>query len=211
MFFKPKTGTKRNFLYPATTILGIGVLYFLCSFQQCSASQPHISLAPGVFLIATENLNGSSFEKTVVLITQYSESGALGLAINRPSNAQLSQVFPSIGPNAANALLYLGGPVHPRAMFVIANSNFAESMIPVLDNVFFSTEGEVMTFIFKNNIPDQKFRAYSGYSGWSPGQLEAEVERGDWLIIKGEEQVIFDSAPSRVWKKLIQAWSGQWI
>jgi putative transcriptional regulator len=211
MLLKPKATVTSSSIFSANAILGLAILYFLGSFQQCAAAQPNTSLAPGVFLVATENLNGSSFEKTVVLLTQYNKSGAFGLAINRPSNALLSDVFPSIDSNSTDALLYMGGPVHPSAMFVIANSNFTDSMIPVLNNVYFSTEVEVMTFILKNNIPSKTFRAYSGYSGWSAGQLEAEIERGDWLIVKGDEKIIFDSTPSRVWKKLIQAWSGQWI
>ena len=95
----------------------------------------------GVFLVAKRKLHGTSFQQTVILITHYSEKEVMGFTINRATDVLLSQLFPDVGPLKQNTdLLYLGGPVHPKKIFVLVRTKQPkEGMNNVIDDVYFSS------------------------------------------------------------------------
>lgn len=168
-------------------------------------------LARGAFLISSKQLNNSSFQKTVILITHYSKRGATGIAINRESNFKIKDVFPHA--EAMQNLtdpLFLGGPVKPEAIFVLISSDRKISdMQEIAPDLYFSAGAKALAHGFaraKKNI-----RAYAGYSGWAPGQLENEISRGDWLVIDANPNIIFSKDYQRLWKRLYTNWSGRWI
>jgi len=170
-------------------------------------------LEAGVFLVATENLKFSSFRETVVLVTHASDRGATGIAINRSSDIPLREAFPEIRQfKQKNDELFLGGPVLSNRVFVLMMTEKPHAgMHPIGKNLFFTTGLNAIAHGIENKKPGEFTRAYAGYSGWGPGQLEAEIERGDWRIIAHDPSIIFDSNIKGVWSRLIERLSGNWI
>lgn len=170
-------------------------------------------LKKGVFLLATPQLSGSLFTRTVILITDYDESGAIGLIVNRPTRLTLVKVFPELdGHTSDQEVLYFGGPVVPRAVFSLVRTprpHAAERH--VVKDVSFAAGRQALVHMLGNAGPEDDVRAYSGYSGWAPGQLENEIARGDWRVIEADTALIFDPDPARLWDELTRRWSGVWI
>lgn len=162
----------------------------------------------GLFLVATDQLQGSSFQETVILLTHYSEFGATGIAINRTTDVPLNQVFPDNEQlQQNNDTLFLGGPVQTNAIFVLVNTlEPTESMKLITDNLYFSTGKNAFNYPIKG-----KAHAYAGYAGWAPGQLQLEIRRGDWLVVKTNPAIVFDDNLPGLWLRLKNRWSGNWI
>lgn len=195
-----------------TLLLFLLTGYVAVSAIPTQAIPGQTSLKPGVFLIATENLNGSSFEKTVIFITQYSDKGALGVAINRPSAFKLIDLVPDI--NSAlfkQSAIFLGGPVHPKSIFFLKNTPGGPGVTRVIDGVFAGGGSRALKDLLDKKQYAGTLRTYAGYSGWYPGQLETEVGRGDWKTIEADGSLVFSSDTSGLWQKLSSATQGQWI
>ncbi|MCG6969832.1 MAG: YqgE/AlgH family protein [Gammaproteobacteria bacterium] len=167
----------------------------------------------GMFLVATEQLAHSSFKETVILITHLSERGATGLAINRPSEFQLNQIFPEVEPlRQHHEDVYLGGPVRTNSVFVLMRTKRPHAnMYRIAKDLYFSAGMSALTHGLENLTNGEHTRAYVGYTGWAPGQLQHEINRGDWLVVHADPDIVFDQDYRSVWKKLLKSWSGQWI
>lgn len=167
----------------------------------------------GTFLVATQNLSGSSFRETVILVTQYNSLGTTGIAINRPSTVTLKEAFPAESHfKDGKDELYLGGPIRPDTIFVLMKSGRPhEDMKNIADDIYFSPGISPMIHDRDKHAKGETARAYAGYTGWAPGQLEAEIRRGDWLVIQADINIIFTTESKSIWKILHKAWSGTWI
>ena len=170
-------------------------------------------LATGKALVATANLHGTSFEKTVILITQADRQGTLGITINRPAHRNLIEFFPDLNTKTGNRPLYLGGPVHPQALFVLARTQARESWISVIADIYFTGGATAYSYLkqAQNDSPESSLRVFAGYTGWASGQLENEIQRGDWLVTAIDPKVIFSLEPERTWDHLYRSNSGKWI
>lgn len=189
-------------------VRGLAVLLFcllsLCTGTGLAAGEED----KGLFLIATENLHGTSFQETVIFITHLSQGGATGLAINRPTDIPLNHALPEDhGLRNHPGTLFLGGPVNPGALYLLVQTKQPTAfMLPVVDDIYFSSHHA--------DIQPKDFlqlRAYAGFSGWAPGQLQAEIARGDWLTIRTAPGIIFEQDTSGLWQRLYQLKSANWI
>lgn len=176
-------------------------------------SEHQTALGRGVFLVASEQVKDPHFHHAVVLLTDYGERGAFGLMINRPTDMQLGQKIPGRSkPLVLAETVYRGGPVLPRAVFVLARSNRKHANLkPVLKDLYFAAGVDALSHIAGRLGPNEAIHAYMGHSGWAPGQLESEVARGDWLVVPGDGVLVFAKEPKRIWTELMRRWSGQWV
>jgi putative transcriptional regulator len=186
-------------------------LYAPTVLSQAPARQ--LPLNKGVFLVATSNLDNSSFRQTVILLSSYSAQGASGLAINRPSELSIHDAFPDQPRFAGDdAMMHLGGPVHTDAVFVLMKTQRPHAgMLHVLKDVYMASTLSALQHGASRKVEGEKARAYAGYSGWAPGQLDVEVKRGDWLVIHADTAIIFSAETDMIWEQLFNTWSGQWI
>ncbi len=139
-------------------------------------------LKDGCILLSHEDLMDPNFRLTVVLICIYNKDGAFGLVCNRPSHMPLSEVF-----NVDSALktirrsIYIGGPVQQETLHIIQiTATAAEHAYKVAPNVYLGGEWESLESILAED--PQRTRLFLGYSGWSAGQLEAEIAEGAWEV-----------------------------
>ena len=170
-------------------------------------------LAQGKFLVAGRQLMDPNFRETVVLLIRYGPDGAIGLVINRPVELKLSTVLPDIKELArSKETLYLGGPVEPaRVMLLVRSAKPPEASMPVFGDVYLSSSQKVLQDLIKKPVKEERFRIYAGYAGWAPKQLESELDRGHWHVLKADPETLFDKKSSEIWQELIQRVSVKWV
>ncbi len=162
-----------------------------------------------VFLVATDQLRGTGFERTVVLMVHFGgRGGTTGLAINRPSKMLLKEAFPKIAHlRDSDDALYLGGPVGSQSVFVLLRTEQPKKgMMPLIEDIYFVPGHRILAESIKGDS-----RVFAGYTGWAQGQLQAEIERGDWRVIRRDPDIIFDQDTADLWQQLSKRWSGNWI
>ena len=160
--------------------------------------------ARGMFLVAHEQLRDPNFARTVVLLVDYGDDGAFGLVINRMTDFRLSDAFPGLeGLSGPRDSIYIGGPVaRDQIMFLIRPDAPPAQTVHVMDDVFFTGSLEAVMAVTDERGSD--FRAYSGYAGWAAGQLDAEIARGDWIVMPGDPHGVFEADPEGLWGRLMQ-------
>jgi putative transcriptional regulator len=185
---------------------------FTAVFPLQRTSQSVAELATGRFLVASRHLFDPNFSETVVLLTEYTSEGAMGVVINRPTEIQLSEVLPEIKElQQRKDLVYIGGPGARTAMLLLVRSNRRpEGAHPVFDDIYVSGSRTVLKQMTKSAAATSTFRAYAGYAGWAPGQLDQEVARGDWYILPADAATIFEKASDSVWPELIRRGAVEW-
>ena len=176
-------------------------------------AQSGIKLSKGKFLVASRQLIDPNFARTVVLLIDYDRSGAMGLIINRPTEMSLSAAFPDMEElQDSTDTLFLGGPVgKSQILFLILSSNRPEDSRPVFDDIYISSSRALLQTMAHDGGPGKKFRLYAGYAGWASGQLDREVARGGWHILRADVATVFDKAPSEIWPELIHRSSALWV
>ncbi len=163
------------------------------------------STAPGV-LIAGPQLYDPGFDRTVVLMCEHSEQGAMGLIINRKSPVSIETVYKSVDlespPKDAPAVL-MGGPVQPERGWLIHGTVWqGGESLEIADGIYISTSKDVLEAIAKGEGPTP-YRMVLGYAGWGPGQLEAEIAAGAWMFGKACPDLIFNVPIEERWTKAL--------
>ena len=158
--------------------------------------------APGMFLIATHDLTGSGFSESVVLLIQHDEDGTMGLIINQPTDIDLTTIVPEVSDNVVSRL-YLGGPVATYGiMLLIKSADLLDDAIHVFDNIYASGSRDLLLELLDKTNAESSIRLYAGHAGWSPGQLDYEIDRGSWQVVPASERIVFSDEPSKIWQQL---------
>jgi putative transcriptional regulator len=155
----------------------------------------------GHFLVASRELLDPNFARSVVLLLQHSEEGAMGLVLNRPTKTTLEEAWrqASEAPCPMDALIHLGGPCRGPLMAIHGDAALGE--IEVLGGLYFCADPEnIERLVLK---PEEPARFFVGFSGWGPGQLEAELKEDSWLIAPATVELTFE-APHDLWLKLLR-------
>jgi putative transcriptional regulator len=163
----------------------------------------------GKLLLASPRLLDPNFSHTVVLMVQHNEQGALGLILNRPLQISVRQACEqSLGePCEVDGMLHQGGPCEGPLMVLHANEMSKDA--DVLPGVFFTTEKSKIESLLKQQISSARY--FVGYSGWTAGQLEAEMELDSWVIADAVPENVFGDEDN-LWTRLIrQRLLGPWI
>ncbi len=171
------------------------------------------SLERGVFLVAKRHIKDPRFKQTVILITGHDSWGSIGLVVNRSSEVPMAKLLPEwAGFVDANAHVYYGGPVEiDLVRFLIRSSRPLDIGNRVLEDVYMVVSKPMFDAFIRNQNSNSIIHAYIGYAGWAVGQLEHEVDRGDWYIVKGDAKALFEGDPDSLWKQLIESLSGSWV
>ena len=162
----------------------------------------------GKLLIATPALIDPNFARTVVLITEHNEEGAMGIILNRPSEAAVESVVPELTDVAGDEPVFVGGPVQPEAIVVLAEFSdlSAAAWIVAADVGFASAEVELDSL----GSSVRRGRVYAGYAGWGEGQLEAELETDSWFVEAPLPAELFPDEPDSLWSEVLARKGGQY-
>jgi putative transcriptional regulator len=169
--------------------------------QSTSASD----LGVGKMLVSSRGLADPNFAESVVLLLQYDQHGALGLMINRRTEAPLSRVLKDMDTGKRGSdPIYLGGPVELDTVFALLRSpKKPDDAQSVLDGVYLVSAKPPLEKALAASSGAGDLRVYLGYCGWDGGQLEHEVRLGGWWIFDARADEVFDPHPDSVWSRLI--------
>jgi putative transcriptional regulator len=164
------------------------------------------SLAPA-FLLSMPQLLDPNFARTVVLLCRHNEEGAFGLVVNRPAVTTGRVVVGGAQGSAFEGELevWLGGPVDPDKSWVLVGGEeeAADSALRIVDGLYLSASPDLLRRLFGGH-PPARARLVVGYSGWSPGQLEAEIEESSWLLSDIDPAILFETAADQMWEAAIR-------
>ena len=183
----------------------LGLLAVLGASGEARPVRSGPPLETGTLLVARRGLPDPNFSETVVLLLGYGPGGAVGLVVNRPSDVELGALASRIeGLDGRSDHLYVGGPVKGENLFVLVRAKAQPAGTePVFEGVYVGHDDEVLKRLGSEDVPVSRLRVYAGYAGWAPGQLENEIERGDWFTVAPDEESIFTSRPKETWSRLI--------
>ena len=181
------------------------VLFF--SFQQKTLSKDFIN----EFLIAKPHMPDLRFKETVIVMLSHNNLGAVGLVINKPikkmSIAKLfvsSNIIPPQNIPDKEITLYWGGPVEPENIFFIYSSDYKSENFISLNKDFAVTQEPKILFDIVDNIGPKEYLILSGIAVWSPGQLDFEIEKGDWEKKSNSYIPLFNNG-HEMWRRLISS------
>ena len=153
----------------------------------------------GKLILASPVLKDPNFVRSVVLIAEHTDEGAMGLVLNRPTGSTVGEAVPDLAWLAGDAEpVYVGGPVAETAVIVLAEFDRPELAGALVepDLGFIGADAD---------DPEQlegairRARVFAGYSGWGPGQLEAELEEEAWIVTPATREDVFHDEPERLW------------
>jgi len=160
----------------------------------------------GQLLVAGPALIDPNFRRTVVLVGDHGDEGAMGVVLNRPSETDVDEAVPPLADlGGVDEIVYVGGPVQPQAVVVLGD--FAEperAGVLVVGSIGF-LPGEVD----RDEIGElSRARVFAGYAGWGPGQLEEELDEGSWIVEPAQPDDVFTDAPDRLWSAVLRRKGG---
>jgi putative transcriptional regulator len=157
----------------------------------------------GQLLLDSGQLRGSFFQRTVVLICQHDAEGAFGLVLNRTTGNNVGEMIVADLPEALKAYpLYLGGPVQPSALSFLHSDVFIPDA-NVIPNLSLGHSVDSLVEFGESLSPTRKIKMFAGYAGWSPGQLEDEMERKAWLTHPASLDLVFDADCDQLWQTIL--------
>jgi putative transcriptional regulator len=164
-----------------------------------------------VLLVARAELPDPNFRGSIVLVTNNVGPAPGGVILNRPTRIPVSHLFPDLPQLALLPdRLYFGGPVQfPSVWFLVRSESPPEQAVSITGDVYLCADRALLLRLLAREKPMEGLRIFVGYSGWAPGQLEAEIARGDWTLEPVGAERIFERGSERPWPERESADSGQ--
>ncbi len=160
------------------------------------------------FLIAMPGLTDPIFSRSVTYICDHSDQGAMGIVINQPLELKLADVFDQLSIEYQSSLgnypVLAGGPVNMQRGFVLHRDQGSwESTLRITPEICLTASRDIVSAIAQQQGPKHAQFAL-GYAGWSPGQLEDEINANSWLIVPADPSIIFDIPIKERWSVTAQ-------
>ena len=163
----------------------------------------------GRLAVASPWLLDPNFARTVVLLLEHNDDGALGVVLNRPSEVDVSEALPEWASQSVEpTVVFVGGPVQGNALIGLAAAWTDEAvsgwtpLIGRLGAVDLSHPGDL-----GSGVGD--VRVFAGYAGWGPSQLEGEIDAGAWFVLDPAPDDALSPAPERLWRSVLRRQGGR--
>jgi putative transcriptional regulator len=194
---------KRRRVFVKFILTGLAIILFTIPALAQREFAPS-SLEKGVLLVASPSLSDPNFHQTVLLIVEHGRGGTVGLILNRPTNVLLSEVLPDFTVLKRTIhRLFAGGPVEQTQLVLLFRlTQLLPDTRQIVDGIYVGTP-RVLERIMTQPKPTETFRAFSGFAGWAPGQLEHEMLEGAWGVLPSTAVDIFDKDPAMLWSDSI--------
>ncbi|MCC2315188.1 YqgE/AlgH family protein [Cellulomonas xiejunii] len=163
----------------------------------------------GRLLVATPGLRDRSFRRAVVLVLEHTESGALGVVLDRPLDLDARSVLPQWQDHlSAPGRLFQGGPVARDTALALADLPDADAPpgVQPLNDRLGVVDLEAPPALVVDGV--RALRVFVGYSGWSAGQLDREIELGGWFVVDVEPGDVFSADPEGLWRRVLRRQPG---
>ncbi|OGA01336.1 MAG: hypothetical protein A3I00_03085 [Betaproteobacteria bacterium RIFCSPLOWO2_02_FULL_64_12] len=167
------------------------------------SSAPAQEPARTLLLVAKPGLPDPNFRESVVVVTQDSSAGTVGVIINRPTDRSLASILPGERFKRFTEPVFFGGPVASNGLFAVFRAEKSPGdAVRLLPGLFLTLNpGTVDELVSR---PPGTIRFFTGYSGWAPGQLDGEVLRGDWYVLDPDSETVFRKDMKNLWQDLVR-------
>lgn len=164
----------------------------------------------GHLLVATPRLDHPTFRRTVVLVLDHNDDGALGVVVNRPSQVDVEAVLPGWQPYATvPGRLYTGGPVSQDSALGLARvpgDGEPPAGLRRIIGALAVVDLDVAPDLLADGVSG--LRIFAGYAGWAAGQLEEEIADGSWYVVDSESGDAFTDDPEGLWPEVLARQGG---
>ena len=156
-------------------------------------------------LIALPMLEDPHFARSVALVCQHDDNGAMGVVVNQPSEYTLGEVLAQMQIDTDDVDLMMvpvlnGGPVHPERGFVIHDDERDwDSSLRVGENLYLTTSRDILEAMARGDGPHNAL-VTRGCAGWGSAQLECEIAGTSWLTAPADAAVLFDTPLEQRWQ-----------
>ena len=163
----------------------------------------NVKPSQGKVLISEPFMYDYYFKRSVILLAEHSEEGSFGIVLNKLLHSKLNDIV--TGFPVFDAELYVGGPVSTDKLFYIHKyGDIIPDSTEIIDGYFWGGEIEaVKELISINKITTDDIRFFVGYSGWTPNQLEEELEKNSWVVTRANVKDALKTKPERLWNNLV--------
>jgi putative transcriptional regulator len=167
-------------------------------------------LNKGKILIAEPAiLNDSSFNRSVILLTEHNEEGSVGFILNKPSKYTIVDLIPEID---SDHIVYNGGPVSMDNLYFIHSvPELIPNSVQIDDGIFWAGDFEmVKSLLINKTISPNQIRFFLGYTGWSANQLKDEMKTTSWMLKKNEYHNILSVSTPSFWRNELIKCGGEY-
>ncbi|HVO93276.1 MAG TPA: YqgE/AlgH family protein [Terriglobales bacterium] len=188
------------------TLLALAIVASAAFYCDPSSAADQDRIRAGQLLVATDEIADARFAETVVYIVKHNAEGTLGLIINRPvAKGTLDDLLKGFGVTAKNPrgeiVIHYGGPVSQRQGFLLHSDDVLLDSSTRVDNGIAMTSDVKMIEAIAAGRGPRQYLFTLGYTGWAPGQLEAEIAANAWFTIPGEKSLIFGKEAEQKWRQ----------
>lgn len=161
-------------------------------------------------LVSVPDLGDENFDQTVVYMVEHNDEGALGIVLNRPSATPVDEHLPDLdAPVIDPPVFFVGGPVALGGLLALGRRRLDAEAVNVapLPGALALVDPEALVEGEIGGIDG--LRLYTGYSGWGPGQLEAEVAAGAWHVVEARPDDVLCADPDDLWRVVMHRQGGR--
>ena len=156
----------------------------------------------GKVLISQPFMMDGCFSRSVVLLTEYTETGAIGFILNKWLEVKLGKLMADFP--ASESEISLGGPVDPNTFHYLHTCSNVPDAVEVGNGIYWGGDIEVIRqFLSISVIKQEDIRFFLGYAGWSDGQLDEELENDSWLVGDIKPSQILRYSPN-LWQETVR-------
>lgn len=167
-------------------------------------------IRPGIVLVSEPFMLDPHFKRSVVLICEHNEEdGTIGFVLNRPLGMRVDDTV--AGMEDLQGELYYGGPVAQDTMHYLHRyGDILEDSLPIMDGIWWGGNYEQLTTLLKSGqLSPDGVRFFLGYSGWSAGQLQEELDIDSWITSDGKGEYLFNNG-EELWKQVLADKGGRY-
>ena len=172
--------------------------------MEANTHQPK-SLEKGVMLLAAPFMQDPNFKRSVVLLTEHSETGSVGFIVNKPTILTLNEVLRDFPP--FDAKVFVGGPVQPETLhFIHRSQKLKQETMEIAPGIWWGGNYEELKFLAESgDIQPDEVRFFLGYSGWSEDQLSEEIKKKSWILSNSKPDFTFQIKTDSLWKDVLES------
>jgi putative transcriptional regulator len=175
------------------------------NFNIFEASRPILKPAKGRILIAEPFLQGPYFNRSIIFLTEHSKNGSMGFVLNKSSDVYPDEVIEDLF--SFKGELFIGGPVANNTLhFLHTAGTLIPGSIQITDSIYWGGDFErIKNLINIGQIDENAIKFFAGYSGWSAGQLEREIEEQSWIVSNIDDCAVMSNHIDNIWKESMES------
>lgn len=175
------------------------LLFLFGASRTTSADEPKPLTA--ILITAPTGLPDDNFAGSTVLVMNNLGPAPVGVIVNRPTKFPVSQLFPNLrNLERVRDKVYFGGPLDLQTVwFLVRAGKPPAHAIKAFEGVYISASRELLVRLLSRDKPMEGLRLFIGHAGWAPGQLEAEIGRGDWTLSHADPDAVFNNKADHPW------------